>query len=507
MEEIRKIVREVISNPLNEFELYIDEVFNSIKESDESSPTFEWDIAKEKIDRSKLGINTAKEAYVYLNRFIDKVKNLPRNIREKLIRYVAISFVGILGISAISDIIPSDMPGVSREISNSHNYTASAYGVKQDVAPEVAPETVSVETPTEVSKALVDFLKYEEGSIKDKGEPVLKAYNIGDGMITIGWGHAEAVGNSNFRKGDVISYEKAEELLAQDIENAKAGLDRLLGRWDEEGVEYDIDQGMYDAMVSMIFNMGIGNFLKSDFIQLVKQGKYNQAADKILTTNVSYPGHIPRREKEKELFSGDQESVQLAMNEVRKIVRKVLRESVLREIVEDSFEAFHGSPGEISKFTDDFVGGEKANDAQGAGIYFASTQDDAAHYGDHIYKVNIKGRFLDRNAPIDNVDPEELVTLIKMKEDWEMNAQDYSEDPEAGAYEAASMAIQYNHDEAEAFQQIEADFYRYDSVNYVRNMVKLGYDGIIVDAPSDVPGDKHIIVFNPSAITFIEKVK
>ena len=93
-----------------------------------------------------------------------------------------------------------------------------------------------------------------------------------------------------------------------------------------------------------------------------------------------------------------------------------------------------------------------------------------------------------------------------MKDDWEMNAQDYSEDPESGAYEAAYMAIQYNGDEAEAFQQIEADFYRYDSVEYVRNMTKLGYDGIIVDAPSDVPGDKHIIVFNPAAITLIEKL-
>jgi hypothetical protein len=195
------------------------------------------------------------------------------------------------------------------------------------------------------------------------------------------------------------------------------------------------------------------------------------------------------------------------MEEVRKIVREVLKESVLREIIEDSFEAFHGSPGEISKFTDDFVGGEKANDAQGAGIYFATDLDDAAHYGDHIYKVSLKGRFLDRNAPVDGVDPEELVRLIKMKNDWEMNAQDFAEDPEVGAYEAANMAIQYNQDEAEVFQQIEADFYRYDSVDYVRNMVKLGYDGIIVDAPSDIPGDKHIIVFNPGVITFIEKVR
>lgn len=196
----------------------------------------------------------------------------------------------------------------------------------------------------------------------------------------------------------------------------------------------------------------------------------------------------------------------MKLDEVRNIVREVLRESVIKETIEDEFIAYHGSSGEINKFVDDFVGRENAADQQGAGIYFASNPEDANHYGDHIYKVRIKGKFLDRNAPIENVDVEELVRLIKMKDDWEMNAQDYSEDPESGAYEAAYMAIQYNGDEAEAFQQIEADFYRYDSVEYVRNMTKLGYDGIIVDASSDVPGDKHIIVFNPAAITLIEKL-
>ena len=48
--------------------------------------------------------------------------------------------------------------------------------------------------------------------------------------------------------------------------------------------------------------MGNGNFRKSDFIQLVKRGKFDEAAEKILTTNVTYNGHITRRQKEKEMF-------------------------------------------------------------------------------------------------------------------------------------------------------------------------------------------------------------
>jgi len=866
---------------LNELEQYLNEAFGSINESDEPSPTFEWDIAKEKIDKSKRGINTAEKAYEYLNWFLDKVKALPKSVKLKLTKYVIMSLMVFLGASTINSIVSDKAPEISQSIAIAIN------------VPEESPvEEVVVETPTSVSDSLVEFLKHEEGSIKHKGEPVLSAYDIGDGMITIGWGHAEKIDDSNFRKGDNITYEKAEELLEQDIESAKAGLDRLLGRWDEAGVEYQIDQGMYDGMVSMIFNMGIGNFLKSDFIQLVKFGDYDEAAEEILTTNVSYPGHVPRREKEKEMFtSGNStQAQQMAMNEarkivksvlkenlqladkfyftpgklspevrrimvsekmtggdvwtklvtdiymayleqsdrqsemignhilskdekpepyvretdvlqvkewreikelyghlktynknvfpiagfningvediwslirglkqratiieelkklpsvairnmkedirtprsgnsmnsyrdqletflayysqlgnrkpelqsvihrkmfkkgvdlddlmdfveekenllggaafdknmvnniieesdelekiyeqgsivvvkvdgpygikeigcnslwcftygqgydanwsnysyndvvyviidfseepdshefmyvlikpvdwdtededanedvifdmkndgyydarnlldsvfsrekakelftfdiepeeeeedeeedyekeyvdpnqlslfeVRKIVNQVLRESVINEVIEGEFVAYHGSPNEIKRFTDDFVGGKDANDAQGAGIYFATNPEDAAHYGEHIHKVIIKGNFLDRNAPIENVDINELVSLIKMKDEWEMDAQDYSEDPDDGAYEAASMAIQYNGDEAEAFQQIEADFYRYESVNYVRNMTKLGYDGIIVDAPSDFVGDKHIIVFNPSVITFIDKV-
>lgn len=492
-----EIVRNEEYNAINEFEQYISEVFNTINESDEPSPTFEWDVAKEKIDNSKRDVDTAEKAYEYLNWFLEKIKSLPKLIKLRLTKYVVMSILFLLGATTINSVVSDKAPEISQKIAMAIN-----------VPEEEAPEEVAIETPTSVSDSLIEFLKHEEGSIQHKGEPVLKAYKIGDGMVTVGWGHAEKVGSSNFKKGDVISYKKAEELLAKDIAEAKGGLDRLLGRWDEAGVEYEIDQGMYDAMTSMIFNMGIGNFLKSDFIQLVKSGNYNEAANEILTTNVSYPGHIPRREKEKEMFtSGENQVQQLAMKEVRKLVRKVLRESVIEEIIEDGFDAYHGSPKEIERFVDDFVGGEKANDAQGAGIYFATNQEDAAHYGDHIYKVYIKGKFLDRNAPIDSVDPEELVKLIKMKDDWEMNAQDYSEDPETGAYEAAHMAIQYNGDEAEAFQQIEADFYRYDSVEYVRNMTKLGYDGIIVDAPSDFVDDKHIIVFNPAAIEIRGKVQ
>jgi GH24 family phage-related lysozyme (muramidase) len=63
---------------------------------------------------------------------------------------------------------------------------------------------------------------------------------------------------------------------------------------------------MYDAMVSMIYNMGIDNFRQSNFIQLVKVNKFNEAAEEIKSISKhmfkKYPGLKTRRIREYELF-------------------------------------------------------------------------------------------------------------------------------------------------------------------------------------------------------------
>jgi hypothetical protein len=55
--------------------------------------------------------------------------------------------------------------------------------------------------------------------------------------------------------------------------------------------------------------------------------------------------------------------------------------------------------------------------------------------------------------------------------------------------------------------RVQTSWYPYDPLGFVRNMTRLGYDGLIVDAPSDFVGDKHIIVFNPEAVTIVEKLR
>lgn len=85
-----------------------------------------------------------------------------------------------------------------------------------------------------------------------------------------------------------------------------------------------------------------------------------------------------------------------------------------------------------------------------------------------------------------------------MSEDWEMKAQDYDEDPMVGLNKFIISCLHYNDNEKDCILQVWIDFYRYSPVDYVRNCVSLGIDGIIVN--KDYEDTKHIIVYNPSII-------
>ena len=259
--------------------------------------TFEWDIAQETIDKAKENTNTPKQAELFLKALINKVKNLPKKIKMKLIKYGIIGLVGLLSVSGISKTIETLDPEIKTEILTFVNK-------EKESEPE---KEVLVKTPTQVSDSLVNFIKYEEGDPKKKGEPVLKAYKLGDGMITVGWGHAEKIRKSKYKVGQIIDIGEAEKLLDIDLKKAESTINDVLSGWDDKGLEYNINQEMYDAMVSMTFNMGRSGFRNSHFIQLVKKGKYEEAQKEIMKMSKrsfrKYPGLKDRRENESNLFA------------------------------------------------------------------------------------------------------------------------------------------------------------------------------------------------------------
>ena len=166
------------------------------------------------------------------------------------------------------------------------------------------------------SKELFDHLRWEEGSIRQKGEPALVAYNLGDGAYTIGYGHAIFKGERegyNFlpnyekiRPGKTrITKKQAEMLLRDDVKVAEGIINEILNDWEKEGIKPNLTQGMYNTLISMAYNMGRGIRTK-EFIQAIKRGNFEQARELISQTSSSlfddFPGLKIRREKEAKMF-------------------------------------------------------------------------------------------------------------------------------------------------------------------------------------------------------------
>jgi len=145
--------------------------------------------------------------------------------------------------------------------------------------------------------------------IKEHEKLKLAAYAIGDGKITVGWGHAESVLTSPYKLGDKITPQQADILFNKDIKRIENGIKRLFLQWDEQDINVHLTQNMFDAIVSLGYNIGISGLRQSDFIQYLKKQDYMKAAEKIKTTKLSskFPGLEIRREKEYSLFIKDLE--------------------------------------------------------------------------------------------------------------------------------------------------------------------------------------------------------
>ena len=289
------ILNDFPNKNLNESEKILESLFNRLSlltEDGKTEPDMVWDFTKKDIDKSKSWVKTKEDVKNYLKLLFSKINRLPKKIKVNILKYVLASFVGILTIGQLQDVVD--------EVSPEKIEVTTPQEIKAVEKPETKkePKVIKKVKIRKPSPKLFDFLKDEEGLRTT-------AYDIGDGMITVGYGHAERKGDTDMvARETVITKEKAEELLTQDVKFASEALNRILDSWDKKGIKVQVTQSMYDAMTSMIFNMGIGNFRKSDFIQMVKRGEYDEAEDTIKKTNVTYPGHKPRREKESEMFGG-----------------------------------------------------------------------------------------------------------------------------------------------------------------------------------------------------------
>ena len=152
-------------------------------------------------------------------------------------------------------------------------------------------------TKLKASQNFWDTIKKEEGSLKEKGKPVLKAYKLGDGRVTIGWGHTGALSKPEPKVGDTITETEAQEYLQNDATESANCVRRFLSEWKTDKSiknNHMITQNMFDVLVSLVFNAGCKGLRTSDFIQLVKQKKYKEASELLPTDTTMINGKFSK---------------------------------------------------------------------------------------------------------------------------------------------------------------------------------------------------------------------
>lgn len=123
----------------------------------------------------------------------------------------------------------------------------------------------------------------------------LTAYKCPAGVYTIGYGHTQGVKNL-----DKITQKEAEELLKEDIKAFETTLNVFVLP------SCTLNQNEFDALVSLIFNIGILNFKRSTLLKKLmahdKQGAAEQFDVWVYAKGVKLAGLVKRRQAEKELF-------------------------------------------------------------------------------------------------------------------------------------------------------------------------------------------------------------
>lgn len=151
---------------------------------------------------------------------------------------------------------------------------------------------VPMEGGREVSQKGLDLIKAFEGlSLKAYPDPA-----TGGEPITIGYGATGGI-----KLGTVWTQDQADKRLAEDVQRFADGVSKAL-----EGAL--TTQSQFDAMVSLAYNVGLGNFGGSTLLKKHKAGdylgaggefpKWNKAAGKVMG------GLVRRRAAEAQLYKG-----------------------------------------------------------------------------------------------------------------------------------------------------------------------------------------------------------
>lgn len=90
------------------------------------------------------------------------------------------------------------------------------------------------------------------------------------GIWTIGYGSTRINGKPVTSSTSIITESRATDLLKDDVRQTEKDISRL--------IKVKITQNQFDALVSFVYNVGIGNFTSSTMLKLINQGGGNSDA-------------------------------------------------------------------------------------------------------------------------------------------------------------------------------------------------------------------------------------
>lgn len=116
-----------------------------------------------------------------------------------------------------------------------------------------------------------------------------------DDKWTIGYGHTRGV-----KEGDTCTTDKAEQFLHEDAATAVDCVNRLVC------AHVTLTQPQFDALCSLVFNIGGPNFASSTLLTHLLAGEMQAAADQFRAWKYQkkrvLPGLVERREEERARF-------------------------------------------------------------------------------------------------------------------------------------------------------------------------------------------------------------
>lgn len=126
----------------------------------------------------------------------------------------------------------------------------------------------------------------------------LQAYDDGVGVWTIGTGTTVYPDGVRVKKGDKCTLGQAKEYFAHDLKRFEASVNTL--------VKVPLSQNQFDALVSLVYNIGTGAFAGSTLLKKLNAKDYQGAADQFPLWNKVggkvLKGLVRRRADERALF-------------------------------------------------------------------------------------------------------------------------------------------------------------------------------------------------------------